>query len=805
MLDALRYMASKGFNLQSLTLDGQIHRFDGKSRGSGWYVGFQNHSTKGDVYCVVKFGDWSGGEEHVYKPDKISRADLAAVNTQVAESQKRVKAERIAKQEDAAKRAELIVGQIKPSKIVTSYMERKKIPAGQLVATDDELNRVLKVPMYDAEGKLWNIQTISEDKKFLFGGRIKGLFHVIGKITDEAFICEGYATGWSIHQATTKPVLVAFNCHNLVDVVKEYATKFPEVKLTVCGDDDRFTDGNPGRKYAEAAAEITLTPAKYPKFKTEGKLTDFNDLHCCEGLKAVADILSSEKKEKPKGFVPLGIVGEKYVFYNRENKIVSSFSQFTKTNLYRLAPEKYWAARYGKDGKYDTNEVADFLIQISMKVGKFNVMRLRGAGVWLDDGKVVVNTGSTVYTEGQPGEPESWYVYTASEKKLPQLDEPPLTVKECGSLLEVCQGVKWVDPKSGPFLAGWLAVARIAGALPIRPHAWLTGGAGTGKTTIMNFIERLLGAPNGLLNVLGSSTEAGIRQAVKDVAIPVIFDEFETTDIRSSERVRSVVDLMRASWSNTGGSLLKGTADGQSIEFRANFAALVSSIRVNLDNDADKSRFTILELDKHGDDQEHFNQLKTKLKLIDHAYGRRLFIRMVGQIENVTTSYNLLRDELAKRASQRYGQQVGIILAGYHALTSDKALTKAEATELANGFVIEDDELPENDAVELLKFILTSKITVRNSCGSTDISIGDAVSLTGYDEYIKTYGFKKDKFMLYVANSHAEVAKLLQNTRWAKEWWRTLQRLPGSKKKHMKFGSSLHRCTGVLLIDPATG
>jgi len=800
--DALGQMAKLGYKLSSLTLDNKIHRFDGKSKLSAWYIGFQNHSVKGgEPYVVVNFGDFNGGENHTFKPGKLAKADQTAIAEQIAANAKRAAEEKAKANEETAKRAKAIFTEGGP---ITGYMERKKIADhyGTGTAPDADLNPTLIIPMRDIEGDIWNLQRIFDDgnKRPLTGGRISGLMHIIGgPIEKVAYVCEGYSTGASIYQAIQKPVVVAFNCHNLVKVAIELSKKFPSTKLTICGDDDAFGEKNAGRECAEEAAEASLSIAVFPKFKdTKNQPTDFNDLHYAEGLAAVSDQILGKKLEA-KGFLPLGIAGDKYYFYNKENRMVSSFSQFTKTNLYRLAPEKYWAARYGYDGKYDTNQVADFLVQLSMTIGKFNTSRLRGAGVWLDEGRVVVNSGVTI---DQVEDSDSWYVYTASEKKLPRSDEISLTVSECSLLVDVCESIKWIDAKSGPFLAGWLAVSRIAGALPVRPHAWLTGGAGTGKTTVMGFIETLLGSPNGLLNVLGSSTEAGIRQAVKDLAIPVIFDEFETTDLRSSERVRAIVDLMRASWSNTGGSLLKGTAEGQFIEFRANFAALVSSIRVNLDNDADRSRFTILELDRHGDDLAHFNQLKARLKKIDHAYGRRLFARMVGQIDNITASYNLLRDEIAKRASQRYGQQVGMILAGYHALKSDKALTQAEAVELAHGFVIEDDELPENDAVELLKFILSSKITIRNCSSIVDISIGDAIELPAYQNDLRTYGFKKEPHVLYVSNSHAEVAKLLQHTRWAKEWWRTLQRLPGSKKKHMRFGSTLHRCTGVILNDP---
>jgi putative DNA primase/helicase len=798
MLEAMRAMASHGFNLSNLVLDGKIHRFDGKSKNSGWYIGFENHSLKGDIYQIVKYGDWNGGDEFVYKPSGLSKADLVAATAQIAAAQKRVKDEKEQLNLDTAEKAEKILKTLKPSKIITDYMERKKIPGGQLIATDEDLNRVLKIPMYDVDGKLWNIQTVTNDsKRFMFGGKINGTFHVIGgQAKDARYICEGFATGYSIFLATGKPVIVAFNCGNLIKVSQDLVKKYHDISLIVCGDDDIFTDGNPGRTAAEKSAEACLGKAIFPKFKDnseEKRFTDFNDLHCAEGLEAVRNILSDKPEEKKttKHFVPLGYSGDNFYFFNLEHRIVIKISSFTNINILRIAPKTYWISRYAKGdaSKFDVSEVAGSLISFCQIVGVYDPNRERGAGVWFDDGRVIVNTGREIYIDGVKTEEifESRYLYTSSTRMPCDFDRP-LTTKECEKLIDACQAIKWLDPKSGSFLAGWLAVSRVAGALQIRPHAWLTGGAGTGKSTIMNVIENLLEAPSGVLNVVGSSTEAGIRQSVKSLSIPVIFDEFETTDPSSAARIKSVVDLMRSSWSATGAVLLKGSVEGNAQEFKANFAALVSSIRVNLENDADKSRFVILELAKHGDDVEQFRVLRNKLKELDSDYGSRLFSRMITQVKNIRLSFETIRDHLATRINQRYGQQVGMILAGYHALTSDNPITDEEAYHLANGFCVDDDEVPDNDSVECLRHILTTKITIKNSFGSKDISIGDAVHLEGHHCDLIPYGVRVVDGYLAIANSHTEMSRIMNGTRWVSNWGRNLSRLPGSLKKQTRFG-----------------
>ena len=101
-----------------------------------------------------------------------------------------------------------------------SYLSKKQVlPYGLRLS---ETNNYLVLPLRDTNGKIWSLQTISEtgEKRFLSGGRVKGCYFAIGKPDKEIVICEGYATGASIHQATGKAVAVAFNKENLESVVE---------------------------------------------------------------------------------------------------------------------------------------------------------------------------------------------------------------------------------------------------------------------------------------------------------------------------------------------------------------------------------------------------------------------------------------------------------------------------------------------------------------------------------------------------------------------------------------------------------
>ncbi len=184
------------------------------------------------------------------------------------------------------------------------YPERKGVGRyGVRFASD----ACMLVPLRDAAGKLWNLQRIAPtkpdnggpDKLFLKGGRKSGLWHWLGAVPtpgavpgdtagdavhgpDVILICEGYATGASLHQSTGRPVAVAFDAGNLVHVAKALRALYPASLLVLCGDDDLQTfakaGNNPGRDKATAAARAVHGLAVFPEGLPDGG-SDFNDLH----------------------------------------------------------------------------------------------------------------------------------------------------------------------------------------------------------------------------------------------------------------------------------------------------------------------------------------------------------------------------------------------------------------------------------------------------------------------------------------------------------------------------------------------
>ena len=176
------------------------------------------------------------------------------------------------------------------------YLARKGVQAHGLRFAPDGC---LLVPLRDAAGDLLNLQRIAPerpaegtDKLFLKGGRKSGLWHWCGDPAGASvlLIAEGYATAASVHQATGRPVAVAFDAGNLAHVAKALRQQYRAALLVLCGDDDAATEArtgtNTGRVKAEAAARTVRGLAVFPEGLPDGG-TDFNDMYQAQGLEAV--------------------------------------------------------------------------------------------------------------------------------------------------------------------------------------------------------------------------------------------------------------------------------------------------------------------------------------------------------------------------------------------------------------------------------------------------------------------------------------------------------------------------------------
>lgn len=274
-------MWAKNFQFDGEFIDGQIVRFkapnDRDGKKSAWVIYFADRPHNGS------FGSWKTGEKYKWSAvavDNLPAAEQRAYRKRLAIAKQKRREARKAAQTKAATKAKKMMSLAGPVGR-HPYLEAKDIPGDGLSL----YKGLLLVPMCDADGILHNVQRIYPDgaKKGLYGGRMAGMRHII-QGTEQICLCEGYATGATLHQATGNTVVIAFTANNLLTVGRS----LPGQQVIVCADNDQFTDDNPGLTKGREVAEAIGGRLAYPKFKNlEGNPTDFNDLAAMEGLDAV--------------------------------------------------------------------------------------------------------------------------------------------------------------------------------------------------------------------------------------------------------------------------------------------------------------------------------------------------------------------------------------------------------------------------------------------------------------------------------------------------------------------------------------
>lgn len=265
--------------------DGKIHRFssNGKPRDeSGWYVLHSDGVPAGALGC------WREGLTQNWcskTTTEMTQAEREAHKIWVQAMKVQRDSEQTQRNVTAAVNA---ARRLKDAANCTehAYLTTKGVQAHGIRQDGDNL----LIPMRDTAGKLHSLQAITPDgdKRFMLGGRIKGCYLSIGKTKGKLIICEGYATGATIYEATGDAVAVAFNAGNLEPVAKALRAKYPELEIVLAADDDQ-TEGNPGMTKARSAAAAVGGQLAVPDFgeRRPDKATDFNDLHLIAGLEAV--------------------------------------------------------------------------------------------------------------------------------------------------------------------------------------------------------------------------------------------------------------------------------------------------------------------------------------------------------------------------------------------------------------------------------------------------------------------------------------------------------------------------------------
>ena len=258
--------------------DGNIHRFrvpdDKPGTLNGWYVLYL------DGIASAAFGSWkTGGASTWCSREPVDAREAEQVRQRIDQARQQREAEQRQRQLETATLAQRWWRDARRADPDHPYLIAKGVRPYGLRQRGDEL----LVPLYSG-GVLVNLQRIALDggKRFLFGGRVRGCYSPMGRIAPgkPLCICEGWATGATLHQDGGYTVACAMNSGNLKPVALALRAEYHSVEIIIASDDDRTTPGNPGRTAANAAAVAAGGLVTFPEWPADAPLTltDFNDL-----------------------------------------------------------------------------------------------------------------------------------------------------------------------------------------------------------------------------------------------------------------------------------------------------------------------------------------------------------------------------------------------------------------------------------------------------------------------------------------------------------------------------------------------
>ena len=273
---------------------------------NGWYVIHEHRTEKNETLIFGSFGDWRSGDSNKIKvkAGRMSQEERDVMRARQEEGKRRAAEIAANAARRAANRASGLFKRM-PEKGRSDYLDRKQIIG--LGVRFAPRSGALLVPMSNVRDQIIGLQVIYPEKQadtgrdksyWPYGMSKEGAFHLIGSHPEPGepvLVCEGYATGASLHMATSMTVAIAFDAGNLLPVAKAMRERFAGCPLIICRDDDWKTKRpngqpwNPGEEKGSNAALVVGGQVVAPIFSIEREIkwTDFNDLHCAEGLDAV--------------------------------------------------------------------------------------------------------------------------------------------------------------------------------------------------------------------------------------------------------------------------------------------------------------------------------------------------------------------------------------------------------------------------------------------------------------------------------------------------------------------------------------
>ncbi len=544
-------------------------------------------------------------------------------------------------------------------------------------------------------------------------------------------------------------------------------------------------------------------------------MTDTNDAYVVEPNDTTTGYVDPDVKDCP--VIPLGFVGRDIVFALPEGEIrrepSARISAMLATDVYASIAGTAFLTNWKSpdDGKIQLQPAARWLVRKCRDRGIYDGDRpQRGYGVWPTADGPVVHVGNAV---GRwPFKDDGWRQVSEMLREdvsgpIWLLRPPTPRPKKAASIADV-QTLRstldrWnfapLDP-GGP--SGGLSEADVVfghlgvvllGAWPrFRPHINVSGGAGTGKTTLSRLMQAAASANAGEL--LDSFTDAGIRNSLSGEARGLYLDEAEPSTDGQPGPVEKAMEVLRRMSTGEGSAGRKGSINGGVAATSAVGSAYLASIYPIALGDAMSSRMVEVRLrplgKAKGGADEDLEEAIVKARDLSPA----LLARALREAARFRADVSMLKSALGEGGqAPRAADLIASLAAGRRLLLFDEALTAETARDevalwaaLAKGR--EESSSAQNPGQACL-----SKIWAINSgqhSHDRHLSLGELITEeleapSAREKVLKAWGLKVENGhagaervgpWLVISNNHPSLSRALAGTSFA-NWRGVLEHL----------------------------
>lgn len=552
-----------------------------------------------------------------------------------------------------------------------------------------------------------------------------------------------------------------------------------------------------------------IADAKADKIKIEKFIKD------CPIISELKEIeKDSNHPENKMPEVPFKILGftDKFHWFLPDSApvpICFSRGSITTGHMLELARALFWERKFWAKTSFNREEALDWLIQESHSAGYYDSDIIRGAGVWRDDGRIIVNEGKQIIThDGNKFDYKDFkskYVYILSGKSFGKLTGDTSNHDDGIYLIALFLAQKFATELEAMCIMGFALIAPFSSFLKWRPHIWLTGRKEIGKSYLLDDVITPLVGPIAHIGS-GKDTEAGIRRSVRQDGCPVILDETEPKSQEARKKLDGQLELARNASSDGAGEITIASANGGVDKFKMRQSFLFCSIVPHMEGAAISSRFITCRLNGNID----FNKKKkdtlgilSKGILNDPGRYRRRIFGLLPVIEkNIPIIKQIIYDALG---SQRMADNMAPLFAAVYNCVYDGLITENKKfQEKIIQWINEHEENSESDEDMVIRELFDSSVRLEGGMKSLGELIYLAVNFNGEQSYhaeLGRYGIKyiEKNSELAVQYNHKILRELLKDSPYVSRYGEILKRHKYAKNDLRSVRIGEKNCKAVIL------